>query len=49
MNNKGSLIVNRVLGVAIIILFVLQFSGATQSNVKDVLVVEEKEEVKEDE
>ena len=27
MNNKGSLIVNGVLGVAIIILFVLQFSS----------------------
>ena len=44
MNNKGSLIINGVLAVAIIILFVLQFSGATKSNVKDVLVVEEKEE-----
>ncbi len=44
MNNKGSLIMNGVLGVAIIVLFVLQFSGATKSNVKDIAVVEEKEE-----
>jgi outer membrane protein len=35
---------NGVLGVAIIVLFVLQFSGATKSNVKDIAVVEEKEE-----
>jgi outer membrane protein len=35
MNNKGSLIVNSILGVAIIILFVLHFSGDTKSNVTD--------------
>ena len=37
MNNKGSLIVNSILGLAIIILFVLQFSGDTKSNVTDAL------------
>ena len=42
MNNKGSLIVNSILGVAIIILFVLHFSRDTKSNVTDTLVVEEK-------
>jgi len=41
MNNKGSLIINGVLGLAIIILFVLQFSGDAKSNVTDVVVVEE--------
>jgi outer membrane protein len=44
MNNKGSLLVNSILGVAIIILFVLHFSGDTKSNVTDTLVVEEKVE-----
>ena len=42
MNNKGSLIVNGILGVAIIILFVLHFSGDTKSNVKNTLAPEEK-------
>ena len=44
MNNKGSLIINGVLAVAIIILFVLQFSDSPNSNVSDIAVVEEKEE-----
>ena len=44
MNNKGSLIVNSILGLAIIILFVLHFSGATKSNVTDTVAEEEKVE-----
>ncbi len=44
MNNKGSLIMNGVLGVAIIVLFVLHFSGDSKSNVTDIPVVEEKDE-----
>ena len=44
MNNKGSLIVNSILGLAIIILFVLQFSGDTKSNVTATLAEEEKVE-----
>ena len=44
MNNKGSLIVNSILGLAIIILFVLQFSGETKSNVTDIVAEEEKVE-----
>jgi outer membrane protein len=40
MNNKGSLIVNSILGLAIIILFVLHFSGDTKSNVADTTVEE---------
>ena len=44
MNNKGSLIINGVLAVAIIILFMLQFSDSPNSNVSDIAVVEEKEE-----
>jgi len=37
MKNKGSLIVNSILGLAIIILFVLQFSGDTKSNVTNTI------------
>ena len=44
MNNKGSLIVNSILGLAIIILFVLQFSGDTKSNVTDATVEVEAQE-----
>jgi outer membrane protein len=44
MNNKGSLIINGVLAVAIIILFVLQFSDSTNSNSLDIAVIEEKVE-----
>ena len=44
MNNKGSLIVNSILGLAIIILFVLQFSGDTKSNVTATVAEEEKVE-----
>ena len=44
MNKKGLLIINGVLAVAIIILFVLQFSDSPNSNVSDIAVVEEKEE-----
>ena len=44
MNNKGSLIVNSILGLAIIILFVLHFSGDTKSNVTDTVAEEEKVE-----
>lgn len=42
MNNKGSLIINGVLGVAIIILFVLQFSGNGNAKVTDTDVTEKK-------
>lgn len=44
MNNKGLLIVNSILGLAIIILFVLQFSGDTKSNVTATVAEEEKVE-----
>jgi len=40
MNNKGSLIINSVLGVAIIILFVLQFSGESTAKVSDDKITE---------
>lgn len=43
MNNKGSLIINGVLGVAIIVLFVLHFSGDSKSNVTDIPVLEQEE------
>jgi outer membrane protein len=45
MNNKGSLIVNSILGLAIIILFVLQFSRDTKSNVTATVAEEEKSEL----
>ena len=44
MNNKGALIMNGVLGVAIIVLFVLHFSGDSKSNVTDIPVLEETDE-----
>ena len=43
MKNKGSLIINSILGIAIIILFVLQFSGDTKSNVTDTIAEEKVE------
>ena len=43
MKNKGSLIINSILGVAIIILFVLQFSGSNNST--DEKDIDEKESV----
>lgn len=43
MNNKGSLIINSVLGVAVIILFVLHFSGG--NNTSDEKVITEKDPI----
>ena len=41
MKNKGSLVINIILGIAIIVLFVLHFSIDTKSNVADTSAVAE--------